>query len=212
MSSPPLIDRGLRVRRLRLRLRGACPVCARSEPRRHDQALSAAEGDIRPLVLHAFAATRAMTSCLTHLASQTVGAAKVSSEGHQRRGDRDPDGRASRVRLERRGRKHSTSPRLSAALGHAERTLLADAADLVRLRCGESGGRLVFAVRDDAGGLIGLERYAMPGSRARRLASACPSCSPVAGSRRSLWPAPGDVQVGGHLPGTLLVCEGPPPR
>jgi hypothetical protein len=117
----------------------------------------------------------------------------------------------SRVRLEKSWADALASPHLDAALAHAERSLLADAADLTRLRSGECEGRLVFAVRDDAGGLIGLERYAMPGSRARSaLGGAVPKLLAVSGSRRSLWPAPGQVRVGGHLPGTLLVCEGPP--
>jgi hypothetical protein len=89
--------------------------------------------------------------------------------------------------------------------------LLADAADLARLRSGECEGRLVFAVRDDAGALVGLERYAMPGSRARStLGVAVPKVLAVSGSRRSLWPAPGEVRIGRHLPQTLVVCEGPP--
>jgi hypothetical protein len=94
------------------------------------------------------------------------------------------------------------------ALACAARVLLADPGDLARLGTGEAGGRLVFAIRDDNHVLIGLERYAMPGSSARGVG--VPKLLAVSGSRRSLWPAPGDVQIGDHLPGTLMVCEGPP--
>jgi hypothetical protein len=118
---------------------------------------------------------------------------------------------ATRAGLERLWADALNSPRLDAALRHAERVLLCDSSDLVRLGTGESEGRLVFAVRDDAGRLVGLERYAMPESRARReLRHGAPKLLAAAGSRRSLWPAPVDVRIGEHLDRTLVVCEGAP--
>jgi Toprim domain-containing protein len=199
----------LPVRRQSRRLRAACPICARTENRRHDQALSAAEGVRVSVLLHCFRCQAAFHDLLAALGlngepeRQFCQLERVSC-----RPLADNNGRCS---LRRAWADSLTSPRRAQALAHAAKALLADSDDLTRLGTGEGDGRLVFAVRDDAGGLIGLERYAMPGSRARaRLAPGAPKLLALRGSRRSLWPAPMDIRVGEHLSGTLVVCEGPP--
>jgi hypothetical protein len=128
-----------------------------------------------------------------------------------RRAFRDDIGRRPAYPLQSVWAESLASPRRSRALEHAARVLLADSDDLARLGTGEADGRLVFAVKDDSGALVGLERYAMPRSRARAvLGLGAPKLLAQAGSRRSLWPAPGDVRLGEHLRGVVAVCEGAP--
>jgi hypothetical protein len=202
----------LPVRRRASRLRAACPICARGGYRRRDQALSAAEGDRRPLLLYCFRCQSTFQELLAALGVDDERARQFCQfTSPRRRASRDDNGRRPADQLEGAWARSVGSLRRTRALAHAARVLLADADDLARLGTGEADGRLVFAVRDDNGVLVGLERYAMPGSRARAgVESGAPKLLAQAGSRRSWWPAPGDVRLGEHLGDVAVVCEGAP--
>jgi len=77
---------------------------------------------------------------------------------------------------------------------------------------GTLGAFVAFIVRDEAGDIIGVDRYGPPGSAARAHAEehGLPKLLAVSGSTRSLWPAAESIPPATVLDGYLLVGEGAP--
>lgn len=100
------------------------------------------------------------------------------------------------------------SPKVDAALEYANQTLLwPDIETMKRLRSGEREGRVVLSVWEDSDHPLplGICCYAMPGTPARERSDR----KLIAHGRRGLWPRPRDVVDGVHLPGWLVLVEGP---
>jgi hypothetical protein len=190
-------------------IRGACPLCASVEAHDRDDALSAALGDSR-LLLKCFRCDAGFRALAGALGLNGRTPAFPPEEVRRRRAERDrrevKERRCLREQLDRA----AASPNLEAALEHAYRYLFANVAELRRLRVGEWSGRLWIPILDDDGAIIGIDRYAMPKSKARLEVELDGVPKTRALGRRGLWPRPKDVGPGRLLPDWLLLVEGAP--
>ena len=77
---------------------------------------------------------------------------------------------------------------------------------------GMIGEKAAFGIEDNAGVVIGLDLYAMPGTIDRELvaASGRPKLAAVGGSIRGMWPRPKDAPSSTIAPETLFLVEGAP--
>jgi hypothetical protein len=191
-------------------VRGACPICAAIEGHDRNAALSARLGDSR-LLLRCFRCEAGYGALAAALGINGRAPALSPEEIQRRRSEREQRDGEARVAIASRQEAALRSPRRSWALAHAQEQLLADPTDLARLGCGELDGRLTFAVYSDDGALLDVCRYAMPSSPARAaLVDERRKLLASPGGRRDLWPRPRDARAGELLPGTLILCEGPP--
>ena len=79
-------------------------------------------------------------------------------------------------------------------------------------RAGMLGNKAAFIIEDDAGTMIGVDVYAMPGSLERELAEAAgrPKLQAASGSVRGMWPRPRDVPRRAIANEILFLVEGAP--
>jgi hypothetical protein len=202
-------ERGLPYRFATTGLRGACPICAELEVHDRDDAFSAALGDSQ-LLLRCFRCGASYHTLVAALGMNGRTPALPLEEVLRRRAERERRELEERRYLLEQHARSLASPRLEAAYAHARQHLLADVDELRRLHVGELDGRLWIPILDDDGAAIGIDRYAMPGSRARFELELDGQPKLRALGRRGLWPRPRDVRPGRLLADWWLVVEGAP--
>lgn len=190
-------ERGLQPTRFNGRgFRCSCPICGGK------QSASISSGTVRAAVAYCH---RCGDSVELLRALGGNGARLVPSERIARERKRNAEAAAARAALAGLG--GLVRPFVG---GDAPAALLWDTTRMPR--AGMLGNKAAFIIEDDAGTVIGVDVYAMPGSLERELADAAGrgKLRAAIGSARGMWPRPRDVPPAAIASNILFLVEGAP--